>query len=30
MDLNINIKTQYKDEDIDDIMCTALEGGINY
>lgn len=30
MELNINIKTQYKDEDIDDIMCTALEGGINY
>lgn len=26
----INIKTVVTNENIDDIMCTALEGGINY
>lgn len=32
MDNIININTTYKvtDEDIDDIMCSALEGGITY
>lgn len=26
----ININVEIKDQDIDDIVCTALEGGINY
>ena len=29
-ELNINTKLNVTQEDIDDIMCTALEGGINY
>lgn len=28
--ISINVNVVVTDEDIDDIMCTALEGGINY
>lgn len=28
--LNMNLKVVVMDEDIDDIMCAALEGGVNY
>ena len=30
MELEVTLKIQLSDEDIDDIMSTALEGGINY
>ncbi len=28
--ISINVNVVVTDEDIDDIMCTALEGGINF
>lgn len=30
MELNINYKVKYDNQDIDDIMASALEGGISY
>lgn len=30
MKLTINFDIIYRNQDIDDIICTALEGGINY
>lgn len=30
MKININFSVIYRNQDIDDIICTALEGGINY